>query len=103
MLTIFSINLYFKILLLTSIILNSCEPASFLDKFAGTYGDPIVITNNDNYAIKLSNNAVNVLMDLETLFTQEKITLKDYNKFMNSFNRYINFFRYFVFNFQSGQ
>ena len=52
-----------------------------------------LITNNDTYAIKLENNAVDMLMFLETLFTKEKITLKDYNNFMNSFNRYIKFFK----------
>ena len=51
-----------------------------------------VVTSNDTYAVKLGNNATDMLLRLETLFTNT-ITLKDYNKFMNSFNRYVAFFK----------
>lgn len=52
------------------------------------------VSSNDTYAIKLSNNAIDMIMNLETLFNvDKKITLKDYNNFMNSFNRYIEFFQ----------
>lgn len=52
-----------------------------------------VVTNNDTYAIKLSDNATNMILYLETLFSDQKITMKDYNNFMNAFNRYIQFFQ----------
>lgn len=51
-----------------------------------------IITSNDTYAIKLGNNATDMIMNLETLFNK-KVTLKDYNNFMNAFNRYIKFFQ----------
>ncbi len=51
------------------------------------------VTKKDTYSIKLQNHAVETIMSLENLFTKEKITLKDYNNFMNSFNRYVEFFQ----------
>lgn len=51
------------------------------------------VTSNDTYAIKLQNHATDLLMNLETLFTKQKITLKEYNDYMNSFTRYIEFFQ----------
>jgi len=51
------------------------------------------VTSNDTYAIKLGNNATDMIMNLETLFSDKKVTLKDYNNFMNAFNRYIKFFQ----------
>lgn len=50
------------------------------------------ISNNDVYSIKLGNHATEMILNLENLFNNKKITLKDYNNFMNSFNRYIEFF-----------
>ena len=52
-----------------------------------------VVTSNDTYAIKLASNATDMVMFLETLFSEKKVTLKDYNNFMNSFNRYVEFFQ----------
>ena len=51
------------------------------------------VTSNDTYAIKLGNHAVDMIVFLETLLTKQKVTLKDYNNFMNAFNRYISFFQ----------
>ncbi len=52
-----------------------------------------VVTSNDTYAIKLGNYAIDMILHLDTLFTKQKVTLKDYNNFMNAFNRYIEFFQ----------
>lgn len=52
-----------------------------------------VVTTKDTYSMKLQNHALDAVMHLETLFTKNKITLKDYNNFMNSFNRYVKFFQ----------
>jgi hypothetical protein len=52
-----------------------------------------VVTSNDTYAIKLGNYATDLLMNLETLFTKEKVTLKEYNNYITSFTRYIQFFK----------
>ena len=51
------------------------------------------VTSNDTYAIKLGTNATDMIMNLETLFSEAKPTMKDYNNFMNSFNRYVEFFQ----------
>ena len=52
-----------------------------------------VVTSKDTYAIKLQDNATDMIMSLESLFTKQKVTLKDYNNFMNAYNRYIKFFQ----------
>ena len=52
-----------------------------------------VVTSNDTYAIKLGNHATEMVLFLDTLFSNKKVTLKDYNNFMNAFNRYIEFFQ----------
>ena len=50
------------------------------------------ISSNDHYAQKLKGFAQDLLFNLDFLFEDRNTTMKEYNNYMNSLNRYLEFF-----------
>jgi len=50
------------------------------------------VTSNDHYAQKLKGYAHDLLFNLDFLFEDRRVTMKEYNNYMNSLNRYLEFF-----------